>query len=146
MCICNTNLPYMQIFEKLISGMYLGEILRRVLLKLAEEADFFGESIPPKLKIPFILRSDHSSYPTWAIFLKVDRNYKFKMFMFLTLFFLLVAITCLSTTWLTNNNDWNTFACSFIDEDNTDMKYFKAFCLSCALSLYWWSDFNWHRT
>ena len=46
----------MQIFEKLISGMYLGEILRRVLLRLAEEACFFGDEVPAKLKSPFILR------------------------------------------------------------------------------------------
>lgn len=45
-----------QIFEKIISGMYLGEILRRVLLRMAEEAAFFGDTVPPKLKIPFILR------------------------------------------------------------------------------------------
>ena len=45
-----------QIFEKLVSGMYLGEILRRVLLRMAEEAAFFGATVPPKLKIPFILR------------------------------------------------------------------------------------------
>ncbi|XP_028794275.1 hexokinase-1 [Neltuma alba] len=53
--------PGDQIFEKLISGMYLGEIVRRVLLKLAEEADFFGESVPPKLKIPFVLRTPDMS-------------------------------------------------------------------------------------
>ncbi|KVH93867.1 hypothetical protein Ccrd_004075 [Cynara cardunculus var. scolymus] len=33
------------IFEKIISGMYLGEIVRRVLLKMAEEAEFFGDII-----------------------------------------------------------------------------------------------------
>lgn len=43
-------------FEKLISGMYLGEIVRRVLCRMAEEAAFFGDSVPPKLKIPFVLR------------------------------------------------------------------------------------------
>ncbi|KAL2342574.1 hypothetical protein Fmac_003859 [Flemingia macrophylla] len=48
--------PGEQIFEKLISGMYLGEIVRRALLKMAEEADFFGDTVPPKLKVPFILR------------------------------------------------------------------------------------------
>ncbi|KAJ0977428.1 hypothetical protein J5N97_012902 [Dioscorea zingiberensis] len=53
--------PGEQIFEKIISGMYLGEILRRVLLKLAEEAAFFGDSIPTKLKIPFILRTPDMS-------------------------------------------------------------------------------------
>ncbi|KAH7686375.1 Hexokinase protein [Dioscorea alata] len=45
------------IFEKLIAGMYLGEILRRVLLKLAERAALFGDVVPPKLKEPFILKT-----------------------------------------------------------------------------------------
>ncbi|KAL8458390.1 hypothetical protein ACS0TY_036054 [Phlomoides rotata] len=49
--------PGEQIFEKLVSGMYLGEILRRVLLRLAKEASFFGEEVPSKLRIPFILRT-----------------------------------------------------------------------------------------
>ncbi|KAG0480630.1 hypothetical protein HPP92_011220 [Vanilla planifolia] len=53
--------PGEQIFEKLVSGMYLGEILRRVLLKLAEEAFLFGDTVPPKLRIPFILRTPHMS-------------------------------------------------------------------------------------
>ncbi|WOL14140.1 hexokinase-2 [Canna indica] len=35
--------------------MYLGELVRRVLLKLAEEAYLFGNIVPPKLKEPFIL-------------------------------------------------------------------------------------------
>ncbi|CAI9762975.1 unnamed protein product [Fraxinus pennsylvanica] len=48
--------PGEQIFEKIISGMYLGEIVRRVLCRMAEEASFFGEDIPPKLRNPFILR------------------------------------------------------------------------------------------
>lgn len=48
-----------------MSGMYLGEIVRRVLLKLAEEVEFFGDTVPPKLRIPFILRYDNlSSFPT----------------------------------------------------------------------------------
>ncbi|OAY67667.1 Hexokinase-1 [Ananas comosus] len=45
------------IFEKLISGMYLGEIVRRVLLKMAKEAALFGDTVPAKLKTPFILRT-----------------------------------------------------------------------------------------
>ncbi|EOY30641.1 Hexokinase 2 isoform 3 [Theobroma cacao] len=53
--------PGEQIFEKMISGMYLGEIVRRVLYKMAEEAEFFGDTVPPKLKIPFILRTPHMS-------------------------------------------------------------------------------------
>ncbi|XP_031378415.1 hexokinase-2-like isoform X3 [Punica granatum] len=51
--------PGEQIFEKMISGMYLAEILRRVMLRMAEEAEFFGDMVPPKLKIPFILRTYH---------------------------------------------------------------------------------------
>jgi len=46
----------LQIFEKIVSGMYLGDIVRRVLLKMAEEVDFFGDTVPPKLRIPFVLR------------------------------------------------------------------------------------------
>jgi len=36
--------------------MYLGDIVRRVLWKLAEEAAFFGDTIPSKLQVPFTLR------------------------------------------------------------------------------------------
>ncbi|PKA54585.1 Hexokinase-1 [Apostasia shenzhenica] len=53
--------PGEQIFEKLISGMYLGDILRRILLRLAEEASFFGDTVPPKLLVPFILRTPDMS-------------------------------------------------------------------------------------
>ncbi|THU49158.1 hypothetical protein C4D60_Mb06t06610 [Musa balbisiana] len=45
----------LQIFEKLISGMYLGELVRRVLLRLAEEAALFGDTVPSKLEEHFIL-------------------------------------------------------------------------------------------
>ncbi|CAN6570786.1 unnamed protein product [Malus baccata var. baccata] len=50
-----------QIFEKIISGMYLGEIVRRVLCRIAEEASLFGDTVPPKLKVPFILRTPDMS-------------------------------------------------------------------------------------
>ncbi|KAK3439088.1 hypothetical protein EUGRSUZ_C03728 [Eucalyptus grandis] len=53
--------PGEQIFEKTISGMYLGEVVRRVLLKMAEEASFFGDNVPPKLRISFILRTPDMS-------------------------------------------------------------------------------------
>ncbi|OVA18579.1 Hexokinase [Macleaya cordata] len=48
--------PGEQIFEKTISGMYLGEIVRRVLVKMAEAGALFGEYIPGKLSTPFVLR------------------------------------------------------------------------------------------
>ncbi|KAJ3673274.1 hypothetical protein LUZ60_006648 [Juncus effusus] len=53
--------PGEQIFEKMISGMYLGEIVRRVLLKLAQEQPIFGDVVPTKLEIPFILRTPQIS-------------------------------------------------------------------------------------
>ncbi|KAI7727143.1 hypothetical protein M8C21_020168 [Ambrosia artemisiifolia] len=49
--------PGEQIYEKLISGMYLGELLRRVLYRMANEAALFGDMVPPKLKTQFILRT-----------------------------------------------------------------------------------------
>ncbi|XP_038719616.1 probable hexokinase-like 2 protein isoform X2 [Tripterygium wilfordii] len=45
------------VFEKLVAGMYLGEIVRRVLLKMAQETGIFGENVPSKLATPFLLRS-----------------------------------------------------------------------------------------
>ncbi|KAI3711595.1 hypothetical protein L1987_70134 [Smallanthus sonchifolius] len=50
-----------QIYEKMISGMYLGEVVRRVLLRMAEEAEFFGDTVPSKLQKPFILRTPDMS-------------------------------------------------------------------------------------
>lgn len=38
-----------------MAGMYLGEIVRRVLCRMAEEAAFFGDTVPTKLIEPFIL-------------------------------------------------------------------------------------------
>ncbi|XP_019156544.1 PREDICTED: hexokinase-2, chloroplastic-like isoform X1 [Ipomoea nil] len=46
--------PREQIFEKTISGMYLGEIVRRVLVKMSE-VGLFGGSLPEKLFTPFAL-------------------------------------------------------------------------------------------
>uniref|UniRef100_A0A0E0HAJ8 Phosphotransferase n=1 Tax=Oryza nivara TaxID=4536 RepID=A0A0E0HAJ8_ORYNI len=45
------------IFEKLISGMYLGEIVRRVLLKISLQSSIFGNLDQTKLKTRFILRT-----------------------------------------------------------------------------------------
>ncbi|XP_024979818.1 hexokinase-1-like [Cynara cardunculus var. scolymus] len=53
--------PGDQIFEKMISGMYLGEVLRRVLYRMADEAALFGDTVPPKLKTPYILRTPEMS-------------------------------------------------------------------------------------
>lgn len=46
----------LQGFEKMISGMYLGDIVRRVILRMAEVSDLFGD-VMPSLHMTFILRS-----------------------------------------------------------------------------------------
>ncbi|KAL8055540.1 hypothetical protein ABFX02_04G062900 [Erythranthe guttata] len=48
--------PNDQGFEKMISGMYLGDIVRRVILRMSLESDVFG-LISSKLHVPFILRT-----------------------------------------------------------------------------------------
>ncbi|KAK1416868.1 hypothetical protein QVD17_25985 [Tagetes erecta] len=53
--------PGEQIYEKMISGMYLGEILRRVLCRMADEAALFGDTVPSKLKTPFVLSTPEMS-------------------------------------------------------------------------------------
>ncbi|KAI4383462.1 hypothetical protein MLD38_009296 [Melastoma candidum] len=49
--------PDSKVFEKLVAGTYLGEVVRRVLLKMAREAALFGDYVPLELKTPYILRS-----------------------------------------------------------------------------------------
>ncbi|GBG75058.1 hypothetical protein CBR_g19571 [Chara braunii] len=44
-----------QIFEKMISGMYLGDIVRRFLVRLAEETELFGNEALARLRKPFSL-------------------------------------------------------------------------------------------
>ncbi|KAL5220634.1 hypothetical protein ABZP36_025347 [Zizania latifolia] len=53
--------PGEQIYEKLISGMYLGEIVRRVLLKLSLQSGIFGDNDHCKLNTQFHLRTPHIS-------------------------------------------------------------------------------------
>ncbi|XP_023645462.1 hexokinase-like 1 protein [Capsella rubella] len=51
--------PGEHLYEKMISGMYLGEIVRRVLLQMCETTDLFGQFVPVKLSTPFALRTEH---------------------------------------------------------------------------------------
>ncbi|CAK0735824.1 hypothetical protein CVIRNUC_000645 [Coccomyxa viridis] len=44
-------------FEKMVSGMYLGELARRAILRLAEQAQLFGPEVPPQLREPWALTS-----------------------------------------------------------------------------------------
>ncbi|XP_020540824.1 hexokinase-3 isoform X2 [Jatropha curcas] len=46
--------PNDQGFEKMISGMYLGDIVRRVILRMSQETDIFGP-VSSRLTTPFIL-------------------------------------------------------------------------------------------
>ncbi|KAK6144067.1 hypothetical protein DH2020_020887 [Rehmannia glutinosa] len=48
--------PNDQGFEKMISGMYLGEIVRRVILQMMQESDVL-RPFSSKLDVPFILRT-----------------------------------------------------------------------------------------
>ena len=45
----------LQGFEKMISGMYLGDIARRVLYRIAQDSDIFGDAAA-SLSVPFLLR------------------------------------------------------------------------------------------
>ncbi|KAL8211487.1 hypothetical protein R6Q57_005924 [Mikania cordata] len=53
--------PREQLFEKTISGMYLGEIVRRVLLRMAEAGSLFGKQVPKKLQTPFAIGTPNIS-------------------------------------------------------------------------------------
>ncbi|KAJ0742018.1 putative hexokinase [Helianthus annuus] len=53
--------PGEQLYEKTISGMYLGEIVRRVLVRMAETGSLFGKHIPEKLQTPFALGTPNIS-------------------------------------------------------------------------------------
>ncbi|KAK1278599.1 Hexokinase-3 [Acorus gramineus] len=44
-------------FEKMISGMYLGDIARRVILRVAQESDIFGDITSSRIHEPFVLRT-----------------------------------------------------------------------------------------
>ena len=50
-------------------GMYMGEIARRIILRLAEEGGLFGDNIPAKLRTPMTLSTpqmgkiDHDHIP-----------------------------------------------------------------------------------
>ncbi|KAH0844237.1 hypothetical protein HID58_090529 [Brassica napus] len=48
---------HLPVFEKMVAGGYLGEIVRRVLLKMTQESALFGDILPPKLTTPYTLSS-----------------------------------------------------------------------------------------
>ena len=49
-------LSLLQRLEKVISGMYLGEIVRLALVDIAEKTHLFGDQIPPRLMEGFTLK------------------------------------------------------------------------------------------
>uniref|UniRef100_A0A453FFC0 Phosphotransferase n=2 Tax=Aegilops tauschii subsp. strangulata TaxID=200361 RepID=A0A453FFC0_AEGTS len=55
--------PGEQMYEKMISGMYLGEVVRRILLRLAHDASLFGDVVPSKLEKLFVLRGRRICQP-----------------------------------------------------------------------------------
>lgn len=62
--------------------MYLGEIVRRVLLKMAQEAAFFGGDVPLKLEIPFILRCAICFYAVSCLLFSPPCLLGFRFFVF----------------------------------------------------------------
>lgn len=44
----------------MVSSMYLGDIIRRVISAMAEESDLFGGDVAQNLSQPFILRFSSS--------------------------------------------------------------------------------------
>ena len=49
---------YLQVYEKLISGMYLGELTRLVLVDVINQGILFSGKMPGKLAVK-------GSFPTW---------------------------------------------------------------------------------
>ncbi|XP_035221455.1 hexokinase-1-like [Stegodyphus dumicola] len=59
-----------QLFEKMISGMYMGEIVRRIVVKLANEGLMFKGNLSEKFKTPNAFKAKYVSH--------VDRDPKHK--------------------------------------------------------------------
>ncbi|KAF8782248.1 hexokinase-2-like [Argiope bruennichi] len=51
-----------QLFEKMISGMYMGEIVRRIVCQLASEGQIFKGKLPEKFNTPYAFKSKYVSY------------------------------------------------------------------------------------
>ncbi|GBL91582.1 Hexokinase-1 [Araneus ventricosus] len=59
-----------QLFEKMISGMYMGEIVRRIVCQLASEGQVFENKLSEKFKTPYKFKSKYVSY------IESDCNFK----------------------------------------------------------------------
>lgn len=58
-CLNKTHMqPDYQPFEHLISGRYLGEIVRLILVEAIRTASLFGGEVPSKLAEPYALETD----------------------------------------------------------------------------------------
>ncbi|GFT84704.1 hexokinase-1 [Nephila pilipes] len=51
-----------QIFEKMISGMYIGEIVRRIVCHLSNEKEIFKGNLSEKFNTPYTFKSKYVSY------------------------------------------------------------------------------------
>ena len=52
-------------FEKSFSGLYLGELVRLVLVKLTQLDVLFSGQLPPSLVIPWSLTTSHVTQIEW---------------------------------------------------------------------------------
>ena len=91
---------FKQIFEKMISGMYLGEIVRLVLLKMAQ-ARFFGDIVPPKLEESSVLtyKTNYGQYGFHICYVCVF--YFIKILIFDIYAGLLTCLQCIMTRLVT---------------------------------------------
>lgn len=53
--------PGKQLFEKMISGMYMGELVRRVLVHMIQEGLMFNSKISEKMKTPYLFKTKYIS-------------------------------------------------------------------------------------
>jgi len=112
---------WIQGFEKMISGMYLGDLVRRVILRMSLESDMFGP-ISPKLSMPFILRWVPSSFCLsnvlfvnlfWSLVFIVAVQFHFDCYwpfnvlkMIVHYFFLILVRLCNSMILITYSGKW----------------------------------------
>lgn len=62
----------------MIGGMYMGEIVRRVLLKMAEVTCLFGETVPESLMEPFSLSYAHTNEAVAHVFMLLVVGQRFR--------------------------------------------------------------------
>jgi len=108
----NHILPDYQPLEYLISGGYMGEIVRLILIEATESAGLFGGELPPSLRTPYVLDTrtlaaielDTSPSLTNSRFLLQDRHPSANLPTYFDLDFIrrtIQAVSCRSSAYFT---------------------------------------------